>query len=191
MKSATSRMRCQSGKPTWRRLRVISPSASSDFRVRLTWTGVRPTASELFLGHRKLVVVLGGEPLCIEPDGHLAQQVRHTRPGVAAPDVQYPFAEDRGIDQDGHQHGMPHRGPDAHQLVKRGARDERHLGAGQRLDAVVGDIEEEVLEVERFAGDMDRDDLPGAVVGHLLAERESRKEDGAGLRRVALAHRIG
>ena len=79
----------------------------------------------------------------------------------------------------------------ARQFLERLARDQRDIRPRQRLHAVVGDVEEQVLEVHRVAWDMQRDDLPAAVAGDFLPIGEAAEQHGAVRRRVALADRIG
>jgi len=75
------------------------------------------------------------------------------------------------------------------QILKRVTPD---LGAFERLHAMVGTVEEQVLQVEEIAGHMDRHDLPCALCGQLLPERQTRNDEAAMLPgRLALAQHIG
>ena len=64
------------------------------------------------------------------------------------------------------------------------------MAAGQHLHAVVGDVEEDVLEIERFARNVDRKDLPAAVAGQLLPVGEARDQDSAAGRQLTFANRV-
>jgi hypothetical protein len=77
------------------------------------------------------------------------------------------------------------------QALQRRARNDRHLGARQRLDVVVREIEKQMLEIERLAGNVQRHDLPQPVAGDLLAKRIARNQHRAMLETVALADEIG
>lgn len=59
------------------------------------------------------------------------------------------------------------------QIEQRIDRDMRHFAPIERLDIVVGDGEQAILQVEEFARDMDRNDLPAALAGELLAIGEA------------------
>ena len=65
------------------------------------------------------------------------------------------------------------------------------VGPRQRLDIVVGDLEEAVLKIEELAGHVDRHDLALAVAGHLVAIGEAAEQQRAHFRRLALADDIG
>lgn len=69
--------------------------------------------------------------------------------------------------------------------------DRGHLDAGERLDVVVGNAEEAVLEVEELAGHVDREDLALAVPRHLVPIGEAAEQQRADLRRLAFAQHIG
>ena len=56
------------------------------------------------------------------------------------------------------------------QLFDRLARNFRDNAAGQHLHVVVGFLEEQVLEIQRVAGDADGEDLARTVAGQLVAD---------------------
>ena len=79
-----------------------------------------------------------------------------------------------------------------HSLIKRllsspGANDLLRL---VRLGVMVGFLEEHVLEVERFAGDVDRQDLARSVARQFVAERKSRDQHRAAVGPVAFAQKV-
>ena len=86
---------------------------------------------------------------------------------------------------------MPDEGPGVDQLLQVLARHEGDLAAGQHLDAVVGDVEEQMLQVEGVARDMQGDDLADPVARELLAVGETRSEHAAHRGQIALAGQIG
>ena len=69
---------------------------------------------------------------------------------------------------------MADRGPGAGEGLKFLAWDDRNLTAGQHLDVVIGLVEEQVLEVQRFTGNMQGEDLSPALCGDLLSVGEAR-----------------
>lgn len=79
----------------------------------------------------------------------------------------------------------------ANQLLKISAGDEEHLAARHHLHAVIRDIEEQVLEIQRVAGNAQADDLPITVAGQLLPVGDAGPEDAALVRGIAFADRIG
>jgi hypothetical protein len=107
---------------------------------------------ELLLGHRQLIAIFFGKAVGMEPNRDLAQKMGEPRASVPPADVEHPFAKDRGLDQDSDQDGMADSGPRIDQLLEVLARDHRHLAAGQHLNAVIGNVEEKVLEIHRFTG---------------------------------------
>jgi hypothetical protein len=70
------------------------------------------------------------------------------------------------------------------------AGDDGQMAAGEHLHAVVGDVEEDVLEIERFAGNVDRQDLPATVAGQLLPVGEARYQHSATAGQLAFADRV-
>ena len=77
------------------------------------------------------------------------------------------------------------------QRANRLARDARHLAAGQRLDVVIGDVEQGAFEVDEVARYMDADDLPRAFDGDLVAGGEAGDDQAGSFGPLALAHEIG
>ena len=75
-------------------------------------------------------------------------------------------------------------------FLERVLRDFRDFRPRQHLHIMVGFIEEQVLEVERLARNVDRQDLPLAVPGHLVTERIAGHEHRAALRAIAFAYAV-
>ena len=103
--------------------------------------------------------------------------MRNSSAGVAPADVGDPFPEDRRIDQ-----GVePHRSTDRRSLERHAqdvlTRDHRDLAGGEHLDAVVGNFQKRILEVDHVALDVDRQDLAVAADHDLRPHREAGEQD--------------
>src|SRR3569623_1421545 len=109
---------------------------------------------------------------------------------VAAAHVQDPFAKDGCLDQDFDDDGVPDGRALARELLYVAPVDEGHIPAGEHLDAVVGHVEEQVLEVDGFARDVDGENLSLPLPGQLLPIGETAYEDAAAVRRIALANGV-
>src|SRR5205085_48166 len=75
-------------------------------------------------------------------------------------------------------------------LFERVAGNLGDVRAGQRLDVMIGFIEEHVLEVEGVARDMDRQDLARPAARQLVAKRVAVDQDGAAVGPVAFAQDV-
>src|SRR5258708_39586821 len=103
--------------------------------------------------------------------------MREPLAGVPAADVHDPLAEDRAVDERVHPHraGNPWMTVDERSHFVRG--NEGKFAPGQRLDVVVGNVEERALKVDEVARHMDADDLPGAFGGEFVAIAQAWKAD--------------
>src|SRR5690606_28952458 len=59
--------------------------------------------------------------------------------------------------------------------------------AGERLDVMIGDLEQGPVEIDEVAGDMKADDLAGAVLVEFLPEGEAFEDQRAFVARGAFA----
>jgi hypothetical protein len=124
----------------------------------------------------------------IEPDRQLAQQVRDPRPGVAPADVDQPLAEYSTVQQRVEPRGARQRRPLLDEVEQRLARHHRHRAGAERLHAVVVDRQQAALQVDELTREVKRDDLPGAVADHLLAERAALEDQAARGGHLAVAN---
>ena len=63
-------------------------------------------------------------------------------------------------------------------------------GGRQRLNVVIGAVEQDVLQIDEIAGNMQRDDLPTAILDELVAEHITVHDHGRIDRPFALAQEI-
>jgi hypothetical protein len=161
----TSRSRSQLGQLMARRLRVISPLVSR--------------------------ALAAGQAAHLHAQGEFAEDVREPGAGVAASDIEHPFPEDRGFDQDIEHDRVAHRGARARQVAQILAADNSHIAPGQHLHAVIGDIEIEVLEVECVARNVNRQDLPLTIAGVFLPVGETGHQHAALIRNIPFPGEVG
>jgi hypothetical protein len=140
------------------------------------WTAVRARAS--------------ASCSCLEPERELAEHVRHPSARIAAADVERPFAEDRGIDQGLVPHGAADRGAIEGDLLDGLDGDQRGLDMGQRLEIVIGEAEQRILEIGEIALHVDREDLPPAIARDLVPKAEAGEDETGILGLVAFPDHI-
>ena len=75
-------------------------------------------------------------------------------------------------------------------LLQRRMRNGRDAAGGERQDAVIHRLQQEAVQIEEVAGNMERGDLPPAVGHDLVAGGKAVQEQGALVRAVALPHDI-
>lgn len=146
--------------------------------------------SELLLGHRQFEPVLGSEPARFEANRELAQDMGDAGAGVAPPDVDHPFAQNRRLDQGRMDDGDADGRALQHQLLQRLARDVGNHRAGQDLDSMIADAQKHVLEVDRISGDAQGDDLTRSFASDLLTVGKTAQKDAAVGRLIALADEV-
>ena len=83
---------------------------------------------------------------------------------------------------------MGNRRPLSSQSPKGGAWNVGNGTGRQRLNIMVCDIEKQVLEIENFAGNMDRDNLPGPIMIQLMPIGVTGKQHAALVRSISFTH---
>lgn len=95
------------------------------------------------------------ETCALHSDRQLAKQMRYPSARVAAAHIDHPFAKDRRIDQSINPHCPPDRRPGVGELQQRGSRNGRHVATAQTLNAVIGETQERVLQIDELAWNME------------------------------------
>ena len=145
---------------------------------------------ELFLGQREIEHAVLAVTVRFEPEGQLAQQMRDPRAGVAAADIDHPFAEDRRVDQGVDPHRQAHRRPRFRQVENGASRNDRRLAPVEALHIVVGGAEQRVLQIDEFARDVEGNDLAAAVAQQLLPIGKAAQQKRAFAGLLAFADEI-
>jgi hypothetical protein len=83
--------------------------------------------------------------------------------------VQHPEPEDAAVDQSLAPEGSPNTREVLDELLQVLMSDERQLAGRQRCKGVVHLLDVQALEIRYLARDVERENLSGAVRGHLVA----------------------
>jgi hypothetical protein len=131
------------------------------------------------LGQRQRIAAGGSQADNVEANEQLAKQVGDPGDGAASPDRQYLLAVDGRVEKGGEpQHPGEMRlalGDLADSLV----RNDRDLDRRHRADIVLEALEQEAVQVDEVAGDVELHDLALAVGQIPVAADEAVEEQGA------------
>lgn len=141
--------------------------------------GQSDRVANLFLRHRKLAAQAIAQPGRAHANREFAQQMRDAAARVAAADIGDPLACDRCIDKRVDPQRAADIGVAESQLLQHRSFDIDGRDLRERLYVVIGIVQEQMLQVEKVAGDLDRDDLARTLEGELLAIGEATDDEAA------------
>ena len=73
------------------------------------------------------------------------------------------------------------------EIADRRHRDQRNLGRSQRFDIMIGPPQDRIVQIDDIALHVDREDLPPAIAGQLVADRIAFQQQAGMGRLVILA----
>jgi len=116
--------------------------------------------------------------------------MRDTLPGISPADIHDPFAKHRRVQQRVQPYCLSHRRSGAHHLQQQLLGHDSDQATRERLHIVIGDLEQAVLNVEEFARNVERNDLPRSIAQDLLAVRKALQQYRADFRLLPFAREI-
>lgn len=147
---------------------------------------------KLFLRHGQMKIGCVYDASGVHTHRNFAQDMSDTRPGVASAYIQHPFPVYRCIDQAVDPERLAHGRTLQSDLPKRLSLNVGNFKFGQRLDAMVGNVEKQMLKVEQIASQVNGHDLTRSIHSELVSERQSRQNETAvRTGRLSFANHIG